>query len=178
MKTSIALIGFMGTGKSAISKMLADRLGKILVEADSLIAEKAGKSIPEIFEEDGEIAFRELEINVIKQIASGNNQVIDCGGGVVLNRINIDRIKQNAVVVWLIASPEVVIKRTNRNQYKRPLLRGKTDVGLIKQMICSREFYYQSAADVKIDTSDLDIATLTERIIQKVQEYADICPAK
>ena len=78
---------------------------------DSLIDEKAGKSIPRIFQEDGEIAFREMEIEVIKEIASRKNQVIDCGGGVVLNKINIDRLKQNAVIVWLTASPSDILKR-------------------------------------------------------------------
>ncbi len=69
------------------------------------MSQRAGKSIPQIFQEDGEIAFRELEIEVIKEIASKENLVIDCGGGVVLNKINIDRLKQNAIIVWLTASP-------------------------------------------------------------------------
>ena len=91
MKTSVALIGFMGVGKSAVGEELAARLGKKLVRVDALIESKAGKSIPRIFEEEGETTFREREIEVIKEIAAEKDQVIDCGGGVVLNRINIDR---------------------------------------------------------------------------------------
>jgi shikimate kinase len=92
----------MGVGKTVAGRVLAERLRKKLVEVDSLIAQRAGKTIPQIFREDGEIVFRELEIAVIKEVSAKSNQVIDCGGGVVLNKINIDRLKQSAVVFWLL----------------------------------------------------------------------------
>ena len=81
MKNSIALIGFMGTGKTAVGQALAEKLGKEFIETDALIEKKAGKSIPEIFRQDGEIVFRELEIAVIKAIAGKENVVIAGGGG-------------------------------------------------------------------------------------------------
>ena len=77
-----------------------------------MIEQKAGKTIPEIFREDGEIAFRELEIEVSKEAAEEKNAVIDCGGGVVLNKINIDRLRKDTVIVYLTASPGVILKRT------------------------------------------------------------------
>ncbi len=80
MKTNIALIGFMGTGKTAAGKVLAKKLSKKFVETDALIEQASGKSIPEIFQQDGEVAFRELEIGVIKEVAQKKNQVITCGG--------------------------------------------------------------------------------------------------
>jgi shikimate kinase len=178
MKTSIALIGFMGVGKTFLAHNLAARLGKNLIEVDSLIAQKAGKSIQDIFREEGEIAFRELEISVIKEIAGKKNLVIDCGGGVPLNKINMDRLRQNAVIVWLTASADIILSRTARNDNERPLLQGKSTSAEINQMLCSREFYYQSAADIKIDTSEGDVSTLTERIISKVKANADFDPAK
>ena len=92
MKTSIALIGFMGAGKTAVGKALSEKLGKEFIELDPLIIEKAGKPIPRIFTEDGEIAFRELEIEVTKEVSGKKNAVIACGGGVPLNKINIERI--------------------------------------------------------------------------------------
>ena len=95
MKSSIALIGFMGTGKTAVGQALAERLGKEFIETDTLIEVKAGRSIPEIFRRHGETAFRELEIEAIKEIAGRDNAVIACGGGVVLNKINIDRLAGN-----------------------------------------------------------------------------------
>jgi shikimate kinase len=103
MKTNIALIGFMGTGKTAVGRLLAEKLNKKFLEQDSLIEQKAGKSIPEIFRQNGEISFRELEIAATKEIAREQNAVIACGGGVVLNKINIDRLKESSVVVYLTA---------------------------------------------------------------------------
>ncbi|GAH64058.1 unnamed protein product, partial [marine sediment metagenome] len=76
MKTNVALIGFMGVGKTAVGQALAEKLNKEFVELDSLIEHKAGKSIPEIFQQDGEIAFRELEIEVTKEVAKGKNLII------------------------------------------------------------------------------------------------------
>jgi len=85
MKTNIALIGFMGTGKTTIGRTLARKLSKTFVEIDALIEQKAGKSIADIFKDDGEIAFRQLEIDITREIAARENQVIACGGGIVLN---------------------------------------------------------------------------------------------
>src|SRR4030042_154772 len=122
MKTSIALIGFMGTGKTATGKALARELGKDFIELDAVIEKKAGKSIPDLFREDGEICFRELEIEVTKETAAKKNAVIACGGGIVLNTINIFRLKQECVIVCLTASPEVILKRTSGDKGGRPLL--------------------------------------------------------
>ena len=97
MKSNVALIGFMGVGKTAVGKALAKKLDWELIELDSLIEQKAGKPIPEIFEQDGEIAFRELEIEVAKDVSQGENTIIACGGGIVLNQINIDRLRQKLV---------------------------------------------------------------------------------
>ncbi len=114
MKSSIALIGFMGTGKTAAGKALAERLGKEFIELDALIELKAGKTIPEIFQQDGEVIFRELEIGVTKEVSQRKNAVIACGGGVVLNKINIDRLRKECLIVYLTASPRVILKRTFR----------------------------------------------------------------
>jgi shikimate kinase len=173
MMNSVALIGFMGVGKTAAGKKLAERLGKKLVEVDSLIVHRAGKTIPQIFREDGEIAFRELEIEVIKEVAAQNNQVIDCGGGAVLNTINIDRLKRRAVVVWLTASPEVILRRTKLDGNGRPLLIGNKAAGEIESMLQARLPFYEAAADFKIDTSELDLTSLVEKIIGKLKENAD-----
>ncbi len=113
MKTNIALIGFMGTGKTVVGKVLAKKLNRKFVELDSLIEHKTGKSIPDIFQQDGEVAFRELEIEVTKEVSRDRNLVIACGGGLVLNKINIDRLKNGSVIVCLTASPRVILKRTS-----------------------------------------------------------------
>lgn len=170
MKTSIALIGFMGTGKTAVGKALAERLGKEFVEVDSLIEQKAGKTIPEIFQQDGEIAFRELEIEVIKEVAPKKNTVIACGGGVVLNRINIDRLRKECILVYLTAAPEVILQRTTGDKNERPLLHKSDKAAQIRELLRFRQPFYERAADIKIDTSTLDINSVAEQIIKKVKE--------
>jgi shikimate kinase len=173
MKTSVALIGFMGAGKSAAGRLLAERLGKQFVETDALIETQAGKQVPMIFEEQGEIAFREMEIEVIKEIAARDNQVIACGGGVVLNKINIDRLKLKAVIVWLAASPVAILKRTRLNGEERPVLKQVNSLDELRKLVQFRQPYYEHAADLKVDTSRLTIPGAVEQIIKKIEDYAD-----
>ena len=170
MKTSIALIGFMGTGKTAVGKALAEKLSKDFVEMDSLIEQKAGKTIPEIFQQNGEIAFRELEIEVTKEVAGKKNAVIACGGGVVLNKINIDRLRKECIIAYLTASPRVILKRTSGDESERPLLRTPSKALHIQELLRFRKPFYERAADIKIDTSKLDIDSITEQIISKLKE--------
>jgi len=170
MKTNIALIGFMGTGKTAAGKILAERLDKKFVEIDTLIEQKSGKSIPEIFRQDGEVTFRELEIEVIKEVAEGKNQVIACGGGIVLNKINIDRLKQDSIIVHLTASPRVILKRTSGDGETRPLLNVSDRAAEIRELLKFRKSFYERAADIKIDTSKLDISAVVEQILNKAKE--------
>jgi len=170
MKTSIALIGFMGTGKTAIGKSLVEKLGREFVELDSLIEQKAGKTIPEIFKQNGEVHFRELEIEVTKEVAERKNTVIACGGGVVLNKINIDRLRKECIIVYLTASPRVILKRTSSDENERPLLRRPNKVLSIQELLRFRKPFYERAADIKINTSKLDIDSVVEQIIEKVKE--------
>ena len=171
MKPNIALIGFMGVGKTAVARRLAGKLGKRLVELDSLIEQRAGKPIARIFSEDGEVAFRQLEIDVAREVAAGKNQVIACGGGIVLNRINIDRLKKGAVVVYLTASPEAILQRVSEDNTVRPLLEKKDRVLAIREMLKFRQPLYQQAADITIDTSGLDVEAVAEQVIAGLKVY-------
>jgi len=170
MKTSIALIGFMGTGKTVVGKALAGKLGRKFIELDSLIEERAGKSIAEIFQRDGEMAFRELEIEVARNVADSKNQVIACGGGIVLNKINIDRLKKESLIVYLTASPKAILKRVSDDDEERPLLKATDLAQAIQGLLQFRKPYYERAADIKIDTSKLDVNSVVERIINKVKQ--------
>ena len=166
MKSNIALIGFMGAGKTAVGKALAEKLNKKFVEMDSLIEQKAGKSIPEIFQHDGETAFRELEIEVAKEVSGGENLVIACGGGVVLNKINIDRLKEESIIVYLTVSPRAVLKRISNDAEVRPLLKVENPSSTIKELLRFRKPFYERAADIKVNTSNLDINSVVEQIIK------------
>jgi shikimate kinase len=171
MKTSIALIGFMGTGKTAVGKLLAVKLGKEFIELDALIEKRAGRSIPEIFRRDGEAAFRELEIEVTKDVAGRKNAVIACGGGIVLNKINIDRLRRECVIVCLTASPLVILKRTSADEDGRPLLAVDDRLKQVKDLLEFRRPYYERSADITINTSRLKPETIIDRIIEKLREY-------
>ena len=169
MKSSIALIGFMGVGKTAAGKVLARKLNRKFVELDSLIEHKAGKPIPEIFQQDGEVAFRELEIEATKDIAREEYLVIACGGGIVLNKINIDRLRESAVMVYLTASPGVILKRVSGDE-GRPLLKTDDKALKIRELLRFRKPFYERAADIKIDTSKLDIGSVVEQIMNKLKD--------
>ena len=170
MKTSIALVGFMGTGKTVVGKALAEKLGRDFVELDTLIEQKAGKPIPEIFQQDGEVAFRELEIEVAKEVSGNKNQVIACGGGLVLNKINIDRLKKDSVIVYLTASPRVILKRVSDGDEERPLLQVTNPALTIQELLRFRKPFYERAADITINTSNLDVNSVAEQIINKVKQ--------
>ena len=170
MKTGIALIGFMGTGKTAVGEALAARLGKRFIETDTLIEKKAGRSIPDIFHQDGEIAFREMEIAIIKEIAREDNAVIACGGGVVLNKINIDRLKIKCNIINLKATPAVIAARTSGTRGDRPLLDVTDPLARIREMIDYRRPFYRRAADIEIDTSRMDIDGVVRKIIRELEK--------
>ena len=170
MKNNIALIGFMGVGKTVVGKVLAKKLDKEFVELDALIEQQAGKSIPEIFQQDGEVAFRELEIEVTKEVSKKKNLVIACGGGIVLNKINIDRLRNESTIVYLTASPKMILKRVSGGSGERPLLKAASRDLKIEELLRFRKPFYERAADIKIDTVKLDIAAVAEQIIMKLKE--------
>jgi len=170
MKTGVALIGFMGTGKTMVGKALAEKLGKEFIELDALIERKAGKTIPGIFQYDGEIRFREHEIDAAEEASQNNNTVIACGGGIVLNKINIDRLRKECIIVYLTASPGVILQRTSGDKNERPLLKVSDRRRQVQELLRFRRPFYERAADIEINTSRLDIGSVVRRIIEKLRE--------
>lgn len=173
MKDNIALIGFMGTGKTAVGEILAKNLSWNFIELDSLIEQRAGKSITEIFEHDGEIAFRKLEIEVTEEIClrvGRANTVIACGGGIVLNQINIDRLRQKSRIIYLVASSAVILKRILGDGQKRPLLAIANSVLTIHEILNNRKPFYERAADIEINTSRLSINAVVKQIVKRMKQ--------
>ena len=164
----------MGAGKTEVGKVLAAKLKKEFIELDALISDKAGKSIPRIFQEDGEIAFREIEIVVTKEVAASKNLVIACGGGIALNKMNIDRLKLNSRIVYLTAAPKAILKRVSDNE-ERPLLNTQDKVLQIKELLAFRKPFYERAADIKINTSRLNINSVIGQIIERLKEDEGFC---
>ena len=172
MKSNIVLIGFMGTGKTEVGQALAKRLNRGLIEIDSKIEQMAGKSIADIFKDNGEIYFREQEIEAIKQAVTREKQVIACGGGVVLNTINIDRLRETGVIINLVASPDTILKRTSVNAGIRPLLNVQQPAERIRELMKFRKPFYDKAADFTVNTSKLNIDTVADKIIDRLKNYA------
>ena len=171
-KDSIALIGFMGTGKSVVGKALVKQLGKEFefLETDDIIIKLAGKSIPEIFSENGEAIFRHYEIEACKKISKQRKVVVSCGGGVVLNQINIDNLRKNCYIILLNSSIQEIYKRILKDGMKnRPLVDTTTPLDDIKELLEYRQPLYDSAADFRIETTGKSIKRIVENIITKLK---------
>ena len=171
-KNSIVLIGFMATGKTSIGQALADNLGNEyrFIETDQIIIEDAGKSIPEIFSEDGEIRFREYEIEACKKASQLHKVVISCGGGIVLNKINIDYLKQNSHIVLLQATAEEIYKRAMKDgQDTRPVIDKEDPKAEIEKVLIFRKPFYEAAAEIIIETTGKDLEVIVDEIIQKTK---------
>ena len=147
---NIVLVGFMGSGKSTVGRLLAEKTGLRLVDMDTLIEERAGKTINEIFAEEGEAHFRQLERRLVQELSGQENQIISTGGGIVLNPENITDFEKTGLVVCLLVDAPSVLERV-RHDSSRPLLAGDKEKKII-QLLESRLPLYQ-AVTYRIDTS-------------------------
>ena len=169
-KNSIALIGFMGVGKTTIGKLLTQNLGieYKFIETDEIIAQEAGKSVLRIFKEDGEERFREYEISACKKASKLNRTVISCGGGVVLNKINIRNLKKNSYIVLLKATPEEIYERLMKDgKESRPLLNKDDPKNEIEKILRVRSQNYIDAAEIIINTTGKKIKDIINEIVKK-----------
>jgi len=155
MPNNIYFTGFMASGKTRIGKLLASQLKLAYVDSDSFITERAGKSIAEIFEQDGEAKFRELEREAIKEISKKENVVVSLGGGAITKSENVEVIKNTGVLICMRAEPEILCERIGRNN-NRPLMAGldpEARMERIVNMLAEREKFY-SLADFSIDSNE------------------------
>ena len=154
MRENLVLIGFMGTGKTSLGKLLANRLGRGFVDLDKKIERDAGMTIPKIFELHGEKYFRELEKKAVREVSERKNLVIATGGGTVKDAENVRLLKNSGVMICLTTDPEEIFRRTERCG-ERPVLDGGGEKRLetIKKLLAEREIFY-SQADYTIDTTD------------------------
>jgi shikimate kinase len=163
MSRNIILVGFMGTGKSASGRIVAKRLGRELVDMDALIEKRQGKTIPDIFAQDGEPFFRRLERDLVKELAAREDLVIAPGGGIVLNPDNIADFSATGVVVCLRALPETILARVGQETH-RPLLQGGDKLGKIRELLDRRKPLYD-AIRLRVDTDGLTPEEVAERIL-------------
>lgn len=167
---NIVLIGFMGAGKSTISDFLSTMFDMKLVEMDQEISERQEMSIPDIFATYGEEYFRNLETELLREMQTGSNCIISCGGGVALRQENVVEMKKNGRVVLLTASPEVIYERV-KDSNERPILKGNNNVEFIADLMEKRREKYEAAADIVICTDHKTILQICEELITKLMEF-------
>ncbi len=164
---NIYLVGFMGTGKTVAGKEVAGQLDRNFLDLDSLIEEAQNKKIARIFAEDGEPYFRKAEKQILKKVSAGINLVVACGGGIVLDKENIQIMKQTGIMICLTSRPEVILARTQRYKH-RPLLNVDDPKKKIEELLEFRAPFY-AQADYTIDTSDLPVSSVVNKVLEYVR---------
>ena len=160
---NIILIGFMSCGKSSVGRQLAAESGMDLFDLDQLIIDKAGMTIPEIFSNVGEKAFRDLETYVTTLIRNHDNTIFATGGGIILKEQNRQILYESGVVVWLKTTAENVIRFTKRDS-NRPLLEGKKSIEHVTKMMNAREPLYQECSHYSINAWENNLPQIAELI--------------
>ena len=164
-RSNLVLMGFMGTGKSAVGRRVAALAAAPFLEMDAELERRAGKSISRIFAEDGEPAFRDQEAQLAEEWGRKQGAVISCGGGVVLRETNLRALQANGLLVCLTARPEVILARTARAA-KRPLLAGDNPEQKIRDLLAARAPLY-AKIPVQLDTSDLGPEVLAAQVLAR-----------
>jgi shikimate kinase len=157
MRKNIILTGFMGTGKTAVGKRLAQLLDYEFVDTDRLIEERDGRSIPQIFAQSGEAAFRALEREVACELAVGRTAVISTGGGMMMDNDNAAVFLESGLVFCLTAEVDTILKRLSLvGAGKRPLLAGPDPRGRIETLLAERKAKYGRFRQVTTDSKSID----------------------
>jgi shikimate kinase len=167
MRENIFLIGFMGVGKSTIARNLKLAYGMKLIEMDEQIEQEQGKSISELFADEGEAYFRKLETELLESLEQTENTVVSCGGGVPMRDCNVQAMKKSGKIVYLSAEPETVYQRV-RHSHNRPLLEGNMNVDYIRELQEKRLPYYQKAADFTVVTDGRETGEICQEILAQI----------
>jgi shikimate kinase len=162
---NIALCGFMGTGKSSVGRMVAEQLRFAFLDTDTVIEARAGKPIAQIFGEDGEVAFRDLEKRIVKELALRDRTVIATGGGLVVDPENMASLKEHAYVVCLWASPETIWARV-KNQSHRPLLNEPEPLEKIRRLLAERAPFYKQS-NVLLNTEIRSLREVAQQVLHQ-----------
>ncbi len=166
MKENITLIGFMGTGKTSIGKLLAQKMVRNFIDVDELIEKQIGKPISMIFRE-GEKNFREMEREKIKSLMKKKNCVISCGGGVILSKDNMDILQQISDIILLEASKETILRHIlSDGKEKRPLLNKEDPLNEIENVLRIRKPLYDKFASFRIIIDHKSIDEIVNEIIE------------
>ena len=161
---NIYLIGMMGSGKSTVGKILAEKMELLFIDLDSEIEKTGGKSVSEIFNQDGEDHFRKLESEELKQYSES---VVACGGGIILDEENRQYINENGVAVLLTASMDELFKRLSDSN-NRPILPDENTEKALTNLWLERKKYYLNTSDFLIETDGENPIEITNKIFSKI----------
>ncbi|MBQ6441079.1 MAG: shikimate kinase [Lachnospiraceae bacterium] len=167
MKGHLYLIGFMGVGKSAVSRKLSGALAIPCMDTDSEIEGRTGKRIAEIFETEGEEAFREMETALLRDLTQEDPKVVSCGGGLTLREENRRMMKESGTVCYLMARPETVLSRVQHSN-ARPLLNGHMELSYIAKLMEERKSRYEHVADLSVATDGKTVEEVAAEIQRKL----------
>lgn len=162
---NIVLIGYRGTGKSHVGRLVGKRLKMGCVSMDGRIVEKAGIAIPEIVQRYGWPGFRDLESEVARELAGRDNLVIDTGGGVIERPENIEVLRANGLVVWLKASVAAIVARIQGGTERPALTAGKSFTEEVAEVLARRTPLYQEAAACEIDTDACGVQEVADQVV-------------
>ena len=163
---NLVLIGYRGTGKSAVGAIVAERLGMKRISMDEKISRKVGMSIPEFVEKHGWPAFRDVESEVARELSAVDGIVIDSGGGVIERPENIDALQTNGIIVWFKASVDVIVSRIEGGTERPSLTGAKSFTDEVEEVLERRIPKYRAAARHEIDTDPLTPEQVAERVVE------------
>ena len=169
---NIYLLGFMGTGKSSVGEALARRLELDFIDLDSLIEDKEGKEIVDIFKEKGEEYFRQKETETLQEVSKKQNLVVACGGGIVLKEENLKIMEASGIPICLKAEPQTIYERTKNDTF-RPLLNVENPYARIKELLLQRQPFYDKIK-IQIDDTNLSIEETALKIEEIVKKNAGV----
>lgn len=168
MFRNLVLVGFMGSGKSSVGRLLSSLTGFALVDTDTLVAQEAGQSIPAIFKQHGEEYFRALETRVLQSLVGRIGLIVATGGGIITLEANRKLLPQIGPVVWLDASPDHLYQRVKHS--KRPLLQTADPRRTVGELYRDREPLYRETATIRIDSGTLTHRQTAEAVLAALQQ--------
>lgn len=169
MSKNIMLIGFMGAGKTTVSRELSRMTGKKELDMDAYIVKKEGMSIADMFEKYGEEYFRKKETESLVEIMEMESLIVSCGGGVVVKDENVEYMKKDGVIVLLTATPETTLNRV-KDSTDRPILNGNMNIEFITNLMNKRKDRYLSVADVIVATDNKMVSDICKEIMDKISK--------
>lgn len=173
---NIILIGFMGSGKSSVGRLVASKLGHKFVDTDRLVTNTTGSTIADLFEKKGESYFRDRETEALRSLQGRSNLVVATGGGIITRKENIPLLQELGFVVWLQTNQEVLFERVSRTR-KRPLLMTDNPRETISKLLVQRTPLYVAAAHHQIDTTDLSHEQGAELVISQADQHFSCNPS-